>query len=152
MAARKLTDAQWEALDDLRFSTTDATVFRNATVILMTAVGRSKFAIAHDLGCCSSTVDHVRQRYRECGLDGLRPKKPTGRPSAATSLNLIERLWGHLKRTVLVNVLYANLGDLVAAFRKVVSRLTGNRERMGYMFDHDDLMQKPTAKTRRVAA
>lgn len=84
MAARKLTDAQWGALDDLRFSTTDATVFRNATVILMTAVGRSKFAIAHDLGCSSSTVDHIRQHYRERGLDGLRPNKPTGRPSAAT--------------------------------------------------------------------
>jgi len=84
MAAWKLTDAQWEALDDLRFSTTDATVFRNVTVILMTAVGRSKFSIAHDLGCSSSTVDHVRQRYRERGLDGLRPNKPTGRPSGAT--------------------------------------------------------------------
>lgn len=84
MATRKLTDAQWDALDDLRFSTTDATVFRNATVILMTAVGRSKTSIAHDLGCCTSTVDHVRQRYREQGLAGLRPNKPTGRPSAAT--------------------------------------------------------------------
>lgn len=84
MATRKLTDAQWDALDDVRFSTTDATVFRNATVILMTAVGRSKASIAHDLGCCTSTVDHVRQRYREQGPAGLRPNKPTGRPSAAT--------------------------------------------------------------------
>jgi hypothetical protein len=33
----KLTDAQWEALDALRFSTTDAEVFRHATAILMTA-------------------------------------------------------------------------------------------------------------------
>lgn len=84
MVARKLTEAQWDALDALRFSTTDATLFRNATVILMTDVGRSKFSIAHDLGCSPSTVDHVRQRYRERGLDGLRPNKPTGRPSAAT--------------------------------------------------------------------
>lgn len=85
MATRKLTDAQWDALDDLRFSTSDASVFRNATVILMTAVGRSKASIAHDLGCSTSTVDHVRQHYREHGLDGLRPKKPSGRPSAATA-------------------------------------------------------------------
>jgi transposase len=84
MAARKLTEVQWDALDDLRFSTTDATVFRNATVILMTAVGRSKTSIGHDLGCSTSTVDHVRQRYREQGLAGLRPNKPTGRPSSAT--------------------------------------------------------------------
>lgn len=73
-------------------------------------------------------------------------------PPYSPSLNLIERLWGHLKRTVLANVLYANLGDLVAAFRKGASRLTGNRERMGFMFDHDDLMQKMPLKTRRVAA
>jgi transposase len=84
MAVRKLTDAEWDALDDLRFSTTDASVFRNATIILMTAVGRSKACIAHDLGCSTSSVDHIRQHYRERGLDGLRPNKPTGRPSAAT--------------------------------------------------------------------
>jgi putative transposase len=84
MAGWTLTDSEWDALDNLRFSTTEAAVFRNATVILMSAVGRSKFSIAHDLGCSSSTVDHVRQRYRERGLAGLRPNKPTGRPSAAT--------------------------------------------------------------------
>lgn len=31
----------WEALDRFRFSARDADAFRNATVILMTAVGRS---------------------------------------------------------------------------------------------------------------
>ena len=41
------------------------------------------------------------------------------------SLNLIERLWGHLKRTILANVLYASLDDLVTAFRTGVRRLTG---------------------------
>jgi hypothetical protein len=30
--------------------------------------------------------------------------------------------------------------------------LTGDRERMAFMFDHDDLMPKSTAKTRRIAA
>ena len=39
-------------------------------------------------------------------------------PPYCPSLNLIERLWGHLKRTVLANVLYTNIQDLVAAFRK----------------------------------
>ena len=67
MAAWTLTDQEWEALDDVRFSTTDATVFRNATIILMSAVGRSKFSIAHDLGCSPATVDNVRKRYRERG-------------------------------------------------------------------------------------
>jgi transposase len=73
-------------------------------------------------------------------------------PPYSPSLNLIERLWGHLKRTVLANVLYADMGDLIAAFRKGVSRLSGHRERMGFMFDHDDLMQKSTAKKRKNVA
>ena len=85
MATWKLSDAEWEALDDLRFSTVDARVFRNATAILMSAAGRSKFSIAHDLGCSPSTVDHVRQRYRRDGLDGLVPRKPPGPPSRATA-------------------------------------------------------------------
>jgi putative transposase len=85
MAAWTLSDTQWEALDNVRFSTTDATVFRNATIILMSAVRRSKFSIAHDLGCSPATVDNVRQAYRERGLAGLQRRKPPGRVSLATA-------------------------------------------------------------------
>jgi transposase len=84
MAARKLSSSQWDTLDQLRFSTTDASLFRNATIILMTDVGRSKTSIAHDLGCSPATVDNVRQRYRQHGLEGLRRGKPPGRTSRAT--------------------------------------------------------------------
>ncbi len=80
----KLTDAQWDALDHLRFGTTDAEVFRNATMILMTSVGRSKASIARDLGCSPATVDNVRKRYRERGLEGLKRRKPPGRKARAT--------------------------------------------------------------------
>lgn len=73
-------------------------------------------------------------------------------PPYCPSLNLIERLWGHLKRTILANVLYATLDDLVAAFRTGVRRLAGRRERMGFMFDHDDLTQEIKAKNTRRAA
>jgi transposase len=73
-------------------------------------------------------------------------------PPYSPSLNLIERLWGHLKRTVLANVLYQNLDDLVTAFRKGVARITGNRDHMGFMFDHDDLTQQIQSKTRKRAA
>lgn len=73
-------------------------------------------------------------------------------PPYCPSLNLIERLWGHLKRTILANVLYTSLDDLVAAFRIGVRRLTGRRERMGFMFNHDDLTQEINAKTTRSAA
>jgi len=84
MAVRDLDDAQWDALDKVRFSTNHADVFRNATVILMTGVGRSKFDIAKDLGCSPATVDNVRKRYRERGLEGLHRRQPPGRTSRAT--------------------------------------------------------------------
>lgn len=77
-------------------------------------------------------------------------------PPYSPSLNLIERLWGHLKRTVLANVLYEDLDDLVAAFRKGAARVTSDRDHMGFMFDHDDLTQqlkhKAQAKTTKHAA
>lgn len=63
-------------------------------------------------------------------------------PPYCPSLNLIERLWGHLKRTVLANVLFATLDDLVTAFRRGVSRVNGHKDRMGFMFDHDELHKK----------
>src|SRR5262249_56122885 len=84
MAAWTLTDEQWDALDKMRLGTTDKTVFRNATIILMSAAGRSKFSIAHDLGCSPATVDNIRKHYRQHGAAGLKPRKPPGRPSAAT--------------------------------------------------------------------
>ena len=43
---------------------------------------------------------------------------------------------------VLANVLYQTLDDLVAAFRKGVTRVTDNRDTWAFMFDHDDLTQE----------
>jgi len=60
-------------------------------------------------------------------------------PPYCPSLNLIERLWGHLKRTVLANVLFATMDDLVAAFRRGVLRVNGHRNKMGFIFNHDDV-------------
>ena len=59
-------------------------------------------------------------------------------PPYCPSLNLIERLWGHLKRTVLANVLYATIADLVTAFRKGARRVTSNREHLTFMFTHEE--------------
>jgi transposase len=84
MAGWNLDDAEWDALDELRWSTNNADVFRNATMILMSGVGRSKFDIAEDLGCSPATVDNVRKRYRERGLAGLQRRQPPGRTSRAT--------------------------------------------------------------------
>jgi putative transposase len=63
-------------------------------------------------------------------------------PPYSPSLNLIERLWGHLKRTILANVLFRTIDDLVAAFRNGVARINGHRDKMGFMFDHDDAQRK----------
>jgi transposase len=86
MARWKLTDQEWDALDAFRFSSAQADVFRNATIILMSGAGRSKQSIADDLGCCPATVDNVRRRYRQDRLAGLVPHKSPGRPSQATPL------------------------------------------------------------------
>ena len=63
-------------------------------------------------------------------------------PPYCPSLNLIERLWGHLKRTVLANVLFLTLDDLVQAFRSGVARINGHRNKMGFIFNHDDVAAK----------
>jgi transposase len=84
MVQWKLSSKQWDALDELRFSTRDAKVFRNATIILLSAGGNSKPQIAYELGCSLATVDNVRRAYRQRGLEGLVPRKSPGRPSRAT--------------------------------------------------------------------
>ena len=66
MAQWKLSSKQWDALDELRFSTRDAKVFRNATIILLSAGGNSKPQIAYELGGSPSTVDNARGAYRRC--------------------------------------------------------------------------------------
>lgn len=73
-------------------------------------------------------------------------------PPYCPSLNLIERLWGHVKRTILANVLYKTIDDLVAAFRVGTKRLTSHRDHMSFLFDHEDLARKTPKKSLRIAA
>jgi transposase len=63
-------------------------------------------------------------------------------PPYCPSLNMIERLWGHIKRTVLANVLFVTMDDLVGAFRRGVARINGHRNKMGFIFNHDDVHKK----------
>jgi transposase len=63
-------------------------------------------------------------------------------PPYCPSLNLIERLWGHMKRTVLANVLYETIADLVTAFRNGMDRINGRKELMSFIFNHDELYKK----------
>jgi transposase len=85
MVAWKLSDEQWDEVDEFRSSTRDARVFRNATIILMSSVGRSKSQIAETLGCSPATVDNMRAAYRRDGVSGLTPSSPPGRTSRATT-------------------------------------------------------------------
>jgi transposase len=84
MVSLKLSSKEWDALDEMRFSTRDVKVFRNATIILLSAGGNSKPQIAHELGCSLSTVDNARRAYRRRGVEGLVPRTSPGRPSRAT--------------------------------------------------------------------
>lgn len=60
-------------------------------------------------------------------------------PPYCPDLNLIERLWGHLKRTVIANVLFSTVDDLVTAFQRGVRAVNAKRNKMGFMFDHDEV-------------
>jgi hypothetical protein len=46
---------------------------------------------------------------------------------------------------VLANVLFRNLDDLAAAFRRGVGRINGHRDQMGFMFEHDDVLGRKVA-------
>jgi len=67
-------------------------------------------------------------------------------PPYSPSLNLIERLWGHLKRTVLANVLFRQIEDRVVAARRGLEDINGQHSRRGFVFNHDDILGKKKAK------
>ena len=114
---------------------------------LLAAYGRRRILMV----CDNGRFHHTKavQKFLEEHRDQIRVY---WLPPYSPSLNLIERLWGHLKRTILANVLYQTLGDLVTAFHKGVASLTGNRDAMGFMFRHDELSRKFAAKLSREAA
>lgn len=153
-----LSDKEWDALDRLRFSTGDAAVFRNATIILMSGVGRSKTSIAGDLGISVGTVDNIRQAYRQAGVAGLRPGKPPGCESRATptyraalrktlqtsprelgygfSVWSLARLNAHLKKLTQISFSEDQLGRIVHAagfsFQRPKHTMKGKRDEAAY--------------------
>ncbi len=158
MARRKLSSKQWDALDEFRSSARDAKVFRNATIILLSAAGNSKTVIAHDLGCSPATVDNVRRRYRQRGLAGLVPQASPGRPSRATveyrtalrqavetppqslgygfSVWSLARLSQHLKRTTGVTLSDDQLGRVMRdegfSYQRPKHTMKGKRDEVAY--------------------
>ncbi len=73
-------------------------------------------------------------------------------PPYCPSLNLIERLWGHLKRTTLANVLFKTLDDLVQAFRQGIRRLDCRRDRMAFLYHQPKRKNGKTGRVLRLAA
>jgi transposase len=158
MTVFKLTSKQWDALDELRFSTRDAKVFRNATIVLLSAAGNSKPMIAFELGCSLGTVDNVRRHYREEGLEGLVPRTSSGRPSRATpeyrealrkavltppqslgygfSVWSLSRLAAHLKQETGVSLSEDQLGRVVRAegfsYQRSKHTMKGKRDEVAY--------------------
>ena len=158
MSRWTLSEQEWEALDRMRFTTTDAALFRNVTIVLMTAVGRTKASIANDLGCSPATVDNVRQRYRQQGREGLRRGQSPGRPSRATaeyravlrqtvqtppqhlgygfSVWSVARLGQHLKKQTGISFSVDQLGRLLHqegfSFQRPKHTLKGKRDEVAY--------------------
>lgn len=165
MAGWNLGDLEWDAVDEFRFSANDADAFRNATMILMSDAGRSKFDIAEDLGCSPGTVDNVRKRYRERGLEGLRRRKPPGRTSRATpeyraalreavqtppqclgygfSVWSANRLAKHLERKTKIALsddrLRAILAEEGFSFQRPKHTMKGKRDEAAYVRARDEL-------------
>ena len=79
-----LTEEQWDELDQVRFSTPSADVFRNCLILLKSDSRETIASIAEDLGCGTDTVIRVRRLYRKGGVAALVPLKPPGRKSKAT--------------------------------------------------------------------
>lgn len=153
-----LSEQEWEALDRMRFATTEAALFRNVTIILMTAAGRTKASIASDLGCSRATVDNVRQRYQQYGRAGLRRAPSPGRPSRATveyraalrqvvqtppqqmgygfSVWSVARLGQHLKKQTGIRFSEDQLGRLLHqegfSFQRPKHTLKGKRDEVAY--------------------
>ena len=80
----KLTDAQWDELDRMRFSCRSKAVYRNCMILLFSHSSENIKSIAKRVGCGYDTVVRVRRLYRQFGIAGLQPAKPKGRPSRAT--------------------------------------------------------------------
>jgi len=77
----KLTEKQWDELDNLRLRTPSADVFRNCLIILMSNSRDTIATIARHIGCGTDTVVRIRRLYRKGGIKALYPIKPPGRPS-----------------------------------------------------------------------
>ena len=111
--------------------------FLNFLILLTRKYGGRKVRLV-----CDNARFHQTKAIREW-LDRNKDKLEIyWLPPYSPTLNLIERLWGHLKRTVLANVLYQSIDDLVHAFRCGIAEINGRRSSMDFIFAYDDYGKK----------
>lgn len=106
-------------------------------IVLVSAYAGRKFWLACDNGRFHQTkavLQWLKTHRDQIQVFWLPPYCP--------SLNMVERLWGDIKRTVLANVLFVTMDDLVAALRRGVARINGHRDKMDFIFNHDDVHKK----------
>jgi transposase len=124
----------------ITYTIADSKSGRNFLIFLIALV-KSYAGRGVRLGCDNGRFYHTKavQEWLDAHRDRV---EISWLPPYSPSLNLIERLWGRLKRTVLANVLFGTRDDLVAALRRGDGRLNGHQDRMGFMLDHDDFKRR----------
>lgn len=76
----QLPQAEADRLEELFRSTPDRKLRDRLQIILMAHRGRPRQDIAADLGVDRRTVTRWVNAYLDAGIDGLRPRKPKGKP------------------------------------------------------------------------
>jgi transposase len=76
----RLTRTERRRLDRFVRETKDTREYARATAILMRWRRRKAKDVARELNVCTRAVFKWERAYRRNGLDGLRSRKPTGRP------------------------------------------------------------------------
>jgi|GEM_PF-6553738 len=74
MARSSLSPKHRVVLERIRATTRRADVYRDLSIILLTAAGHTRPRRVQQLGCPPAAIDRVRHQFRRYGPDGLIPK------------------------------------------------------------------------------
>ena len=132
MAQRnKLTDEQWDELDQLRFTAKSADIFRNCLIILKSDSRETIRSIAEDIGVGTDTVVRIRRLYRKGGIEALKPLKNPGRASRATPEFLTA-----MRQAVQMNPMDLGYGFSIWSLPRLAAHL---KKTTGILFSTDQL-------------
>jgi len=74
------SEEERQLLDKALREAKDKGWYRRLMVIKLSSQGKLIRHLRKEFGICEATIRHYIHSYNRDGLDGLRPKKPTGRP------------------------------------------------------------------------